>query len=324
MPILVAWRVLSGVGCAGAFNTIFPLLTEFATAEDRARVKRDLGLWWQAGVICLVSGAFLLRHSPWQALSLLFAPALLVGASLLDVPESPRWLAARGRTDEAMRQLQSLAVANTGSEASDAALSADVADAPAGLPSLFARGQAAVTLGVTLMVLVASGTYYGLAFAPGAATGVSDVYASQLLATLVELPSVVAVAPLADRLGRKRAISLLFLVTAAALAALAALATVPDTARWAGHARLVCLLLGRCAGQGAGVLKWVVAAEAFPTSCRATGLAWVAAAGQLGGFLAPRAFGVLSQPLLAFAAALLALPLLVHVALPETGGRQLS
>ena len=47
----------------------------------------------------------------------------------------------------------------------------------------------------------------GVTNAPGVATGVDDVYTAQMLATVLELPTVLALAPLADRFGRKAAMA---------------------------------------------------------------------------------------------------------------------
>ena len=60
-----------------------------------------------------------------------------------------------------------------------------------------------------------------------------------------------------------------------------------------------------------------------PTRCRSTGLAWVAAFGQIGGWLAPQTFVVLDSPLTVFALLLAALPVLILFAVPETKGKKL-
>jgi nitrate/nitrite transporter NarK len=96
--------------------------------------------------------------------------------------------------------------------------------------------------------------------------GTASVFATQALATVLEVPALLIVAPLADRLGRRRAISLLFAACAVACAALAALATLDGAAPYAGAATLAALLLGRCTGQAAGTLKWC----ARPPATRAT------------------------------------------------------
>ena len=79
--------------------------------------------------------------------------------------------------------------------------------ADAGFAALFTGDQAVVTFALTAMMFVSSGTYYGVTNAPGVATGVDDVYTAQMLATVLEFPTVLALAPLADRFGRKAAMT---------------------------------------------------------------------------------------------------------------------
>ena len=193
--VLFVGRVLSGVACAGAYNGLYTLLAEFAPPSSRTRVKRDLGLWWQAGVVYLVCCAWLLRAAPWQALCLMYLPSTCMAVWLLSAPESPRFLLISGQPDAAMRALQKVALANVGTAPRDGELSlrppalADGSPATPGRAAAVAgddgwcggiRGlfsepqQARTTLALTVMSLVASGTYYALAFAPGGATGVSD------------------------------------------------------------------------------------------------------------------------------------------------------
>jgi hypothetical protein len=217
--------------------------------DSRARVKRDLGLSWQIGVVLLVAVSYVLRDAPWRALALVFLPSIAAAIALRNVPESPRWLLANGRSDEALDALQHVAETNqraapagspsppltsygllepsdrtdgdgaaatgdsaaadaesdTGGTAASAAadgegtkllgggakpVSAAVRAKPVGLGALFSsKQQATITASLTALSFVSSGTYYGLTFAPGAATGVTDIYAAQLFATLLEVQS---------------------------------------------------------------------------------------------------------------------------------------
>ncbi|KAJ1455525.1 major facilitator superfamily domain-containing protein [Pelagophyceae sp. CCMP2097] len=328
-PLLAA-RALAGAGCAGSFNVIFPLLAEQAPPGKRATLKRDLGLAWNGGVLALVGGAFLLRSRPPRALALLFLPSVAVSFALAGVAESPRFVAQAKGPGAALEPLRKIARANsvtTGSLFRDDAFivpesAVDDARPCAGSGALFRGGRWRLSLALALLNFVASGTYYGLALAPRASS-TAGVFATQALATALEVPALLVVAPLADRLGRRKAVSILFAACAFACAALAALASLDGAAPYAGAATLAALLLGRCTGQAAGTIKWVLNAEAFPTSCRITGLAFVGAAGQLGGWLAPMCFGVLPRPFLAFACALSAMPLLVFACVPETNGKPL-
>ena len=96
--------------------------------------------------------------------------------------ESPRWLAVRGRSVEALALLQEVAKVNTGEARSDLVLAEEprpAGQADAGFAALFTGDQAVVTFALTAMMFVSSGTYYGVTNAPGVATGVDDVYTKE-------------------------------------------------------------------------------------------------------------------------------------------------
>jgi len=330
LPWLLASRILAAAGTWGAFNMIYPINAEFSPPKERAAIKRSMGLTWQCGMVSLVAVAYLLRLFPWQALALAQVPASLLAVFFLvsGLPESPRFLLVRGRQAEALALLRAVASRNgrlhecnhlrlaTTSEV-------DIEDGRGGratptnvLGALLARGQSGRTIALLGLNMVASFTYYGLAFAPVASLG-SDPYLSQLAAALLEIPALLLIAPLANKLGRRPALMSLLAVLAGAHMGLA---TISPSAT---QLRLITVLTGRMAGSALNTLKWVAIVENFPTAIRGAGLAAAGFSGMLGGSFGPLVFSWAPSPFLVLSS--LCLPGLVAIwALPETNGKELD
>ena len=331
LPVLLVGRCISGVCTNGAFNTMYPLLAEFAPSDRRARVKRDLGIVWQIGVAYLVIGAYLLRGYSWHALALLFAPSLLAAGWMHDIPESPRFLVVQDRLCEAVAILETAAKVNGHPPPSlDCELlprrNVDARIAATGalghLQPLFSSGMLPITLGLMATTFVASGTYYGLTFAPGS-TGGGNVYTTQLFSSLLELPATIGAAYLADALGRRSSLAILFGVGALTFLFLGALPFTDRLPESLGWLPMAALLTGRASASAATTLKYVLISESYPTVARSSGIAFLSVFGQLGGWLAPQAFGVVSNPLLVFAALLALVPCVLYSSVPETRGKTL-
>ena len=106
-------RFFVGFFVGGLLNACFVLQVELASPAKRMPTKVLLSLSWVGGSLYLTVVAYLVRNSPWQLIIwyLLPAPALLM-ANLLFMVESPRFLLAQGRQDDACAQLKQLAEVN--------------------------------------------------------------------------------------------------------------------------------------------------------------------------------------------------------------------
>lgn len=326
---LLLARVFASFGTAGAFNVCYPILAEHAPPESRARINQGFGLVWQAGVLYLVFVALLVRRMPWQALSLSLAPGAAVTLWLwAELPESPRFLQAKGRYAEANQSLLELAKANGHGglrlrlvpQGGPEAMAKATFPGGVGLSDLMMRmwapGQASRSLATLLIHFVSSGSYYCLCFAPVVFMR-ANLYVAQLLAAMVEVPAVMAMAPLADHFGRTRSMTGLFALYGFALLALALLPN--GSHNW----HLYALLLARTSGQAHMTLKWVITAETFPTAIRSVGLGLSGICGQLGAVIGPMLFALVPFPFLILS--LLCLPAILCVqALPETSGSRLD
>jgi putative MFS transporter len=103
LGFLIGARFLTGLGLGGMVPIDQALVAEYAPARIRGRVSAMLPLCWPIGIFAAAgAGLLVVPHFGWRWLFALGAlPAVMVFLIRRGVPESPRWLADRGRHDEA-------------------------------------------------------------------------------------------------------------------------------------------------------------------------------------------------------------------------------
>lgn len=110
-PQLVLTCIVMGFGIGGTIPLGFTLLAECTPARHRGMLMVLVGVLSLVGGYVIASGSavLLIDAFGWRSLFLVgVAPLALLPLIAWAVPESPRYLLARGRTDEALRVVERL------------------------------------------------------------------------------------------------------------------------------------------------------------------------------------------------------------------------
>lgn len=104
-PALLVCRLAQGVGIGGEMPVAAAYISELSRAQGRGRYFLLYEMIFPVGLAATGQvGAWLVPIFGWQAILLAGGvPGLIVAFALARLPESPRWLIARGRLDEAER-----------------------------------------------------------------------------------------------------------------------------------------------------------------------------------------------------------------------------
>ncbi|WP_431903723.1 MFS transporter [Amycolatopsis thermoflava] len=277
-------RFFTGIGVGALVATVGALVAEFAPAGRRNRLNAIVYSGVPAGGVLASLLAIVLADAVgWRGLFWVGAlPILLVlPLAVVKLPESAKWLAARGRVDEARAV----------SERTGVPL---VAEPPVtdrvGFPALASRALAWPTALLGLMSFAGLLLTYGLnTWLPKimADNGYGKSYSLTFLLVL-NLGAIIGgmLASLwADRAGAKRVV-----VTTFVLAALT-LALLPLDLPLAGL--LLAVAVAGVGTIGTQVLIYGLVSNYYPTRARAAGVAWCAGFGRLGGIVGPVIGGLL-------------------------------
>jgi putative MFS transporter len=276
--------LMMGMSAGGMLPTVYSLMSESMPADKRGwLIVLQSGLGTALGYLAASGAATLLApHYSWRVLWLIGAPTgLLLLVLSRWIPESPRFLLAAGRTEEARAVMARYGITEV-----PAALS-DTVTAHTSARTLFHSPLVSRTVPILLYGLswgVINWTF--ITFLPTllqkSETGVA---ASGLLfrAELFALPTAVLVAALYARWSSKATLLLCAGVTFLALVTFPVLGAVGD-----GQGVLVVLLvvmLSSANGMIAALAPYVT--EVYPTDVRATASGLAAAASKIGGLFGP-------------------------------------
>jgi sugar porter (SP) family MFS transporter len=331
---LILWRVVGGIG-VGMASVIAPTyIAEVSPAHVRGRLGSMqqlaivLGIFsslladaWLANTAGGASQPLWLGLDAWRWMFLIAVlPALIYGALVFGVPESPRHLVAKGRMDDAKQVLRDVLDLRN-----EAALDAKVADIRDSLrleyrPRLSdLRGprmglMPIVWVGILLSVFqqfvgINVIFYYSSTLWHSVGFSESDAFSITVATSIVNvLVTLVAIA-LVDKVGRK---PLLLVGSAGMAVTLGLMAVAFANAQGAGAALslpapwgMVALVAANlyvvCFGLSWGPMVWVLLGEMFPNRIRAIALAVAASAQWLANFVITATFPNLAEFGLTFA-----------------------
>ncbi|MCL4329426.1 MAG: MFS transporter [Candidatus Thermoplasmatota archaeon] len=327
---LFIFRFLMGIGIGGDYPVSSTILSEFAPKMNRGKILMLMvGFYWvgilvSAGISYALIQAFGLDY--WRYLfvisGLIAVPVILFR---FEIPETPRWLRSKGRSEEAIMSMDKIGSSESvpssrktpegllSSMPRNVALSAffvftawflfDLASYPVGfyLPSVLFQ-QLGFQSNVTLVQILLELSVFGAIISVGAIIG-------YIIAIII-----------VDRIGRR-------LLTIAGFAAMTILLGIYVVLRLSGGNVVVFYFLFVMMEQWIGAVTLFYPTEIFPTRIRSTMQGTATMVSRIGAILGIFLFPYFSSQYLAFVFALLAClaGLIVSLALaPETTGRTLE
>lgn len=343
--LLVAARILVGIGI-GIETTVAPLyIAEVAPARIRGRMVSfnqlfntvgNLAVFFTAAVIVSVGGEAWGVEQGWRWIfGVGVVPAVLFLALLFLVPESPRWLVRRGRTDNALEVLRRINPSDGDARSQLAEIERTTGAGGEGrLADLFAprlRKALLAGFGVALFQQITGINavfYYAPEIFRDAGLDTSGALSSTVLIGVTLVAATLVSMWIIDRVGRK---ALLVVGATGMTVALTAVGLLfrqerPDTTL------LLVLLLAYVAvfAVSFGTVTYVLISEIFPTRVRGAAASIATFALWGGNFLVSRYFPLLVERLGAsptffvFAGTSLVALVFVLLVVPETRGRSLE
>lgn len=328
---LIVLRFFVGLGLGAELPVASTLMSEFAPARIRGRIIVILESFWAVGwTAAALIGYFVIPGSDdgWRwALALGAVPAVWAIFVRLRMPESVRFLEAKGRHAEAESVVAGLeAAAGVASPAEPVEPAEPATTAARPVVALFGARLRRRTISLWLVWFCVNFAYYGafiwlptLLVAQGFSLVRSFEYT--LIITLAQLPGYAASAWLVEKWGRRVTLAV-FLAGSAVSAGL--FGTAGDVT-----AILVFGALLSFFNLGAWGALYAVTPELYPTRVRGTGAGWAAGFGRLASIVAPLcvpallALGGVALPFGVFAA-VFAVAAVAALTLPDLRGQALE
>ncbi|GFO44109.1 cell envelope integrity inner membrane protein tola [Plakobranchus ocellatus] len=277
---------------------------EFLPLKYRGRVA--LFPFWTFGVAILVGVAYVVPN--WRFLHLACAVFCLPSfACTLVVPESVRWLTVTGRLDDAMEALRKMARLNGKQVPLSARSTLEMiyfkrkeerkdGQSYSYLDLFKSAYLLKCTIVISYMWCTMSLISYGISFGADGLAG--NLYLNILLTNCVEIPALLPVLWMMDRIGRRWTTVLMFSIISAATVA----SLVLSMKGISGNdlvAFCFALVTKMCVDTGWNVIQtW--GTELYPTVTRALGYGVAATSARIGGMLAPFVINLKSRLVLTF------------------------
>ena len=325
---LSAFRFLAGIGL-GAMLVVDPaMLAEYLPPQKRGRFLVVLDLFWPVGLL-LATGLswFFLEQVggdwAWRWLFLAASfPAFLAFVARVSLPESPYFLARKGRGAEAGAVLEQI----TGTPVDAQALVSEP-EPSSSMVELVAPRLRSRTAIILLVWIALNISYYGLFLwlpfvLQDEARFSIDVYLLLALSALSQFPGYAAAIWLVERIGRKPTLALFLLLGGLSVFAFAVSESTPQY--------VAALFFVGFFNLGAWGAVYPYTSELFPTRLRSTAFGLAEGVGKGAAIGGPYLFGALIDATgettwsLTFVALVMAGGAFVTLLGPETRGRALT
>jgi len=307
--IFIFLRFLIAFSVSGVFECGFVLVTEICGPKYRTYFGILTQFPFGCGAALLPVIAYFIRQ--WQNLQLAISvPCVLLGIFYWTIPESPRWLMAEGRFDEAMAILKAGAKRNKKQLPSDdelmemmKSISADEEDKEVVVEVELSTGQKIFkvfdeifvlvktpemrkrTLNIFFSWLIVAMVYYGLSLNSKNLGG--DRYVNGFLSGFVEVPAVVVIIPLLAKLGRVKCYSGTFIAGGICCCLVALVTVVTDKQSWAIALSVAIGIVGKFLISMTFAIAYLYTAELFPTKVRNLAVGLASTFARIGSISAP-------------------------------------
>lgn len=260
-----------------------------ARCAHRGKLVVVLESFWAFGwALAAVVATSLIPTWGWRAGFLVGSlPVLYVLWLRRAVPESPRFLEAVGRYDEAVAVVRSVEKA-CGQGTEPLERSGTQAQPRSGVLALWASAFARRTAMLWTLWFAMVYSYYGIfiwlpSLLVAQGYGLVKSFQYTLIITAAQIPGYFSAALLVDRLGRKPTLALYMLGCAVSAFVFRKAAGPSQILFWG------CLI--SFFNLGAWGVVYTYTPENYPTALRGTGAGWAAGVGRVGGILAPLVVG---------------------------------
>ena len=333
----VVFRFIGGLAI-GASSVLAPVyISEIAPAERRGALTGLFQFNIVFGILLAFASNALVQgladgSDPWRLkLGIAAVPAIVFMVLMFTIPQSPRWLAQRGRREEARASLERVGVTNAAAMLDELERAAADARRNSALRLFSAANRRPIMLAILLaMFNQLSGInailyYLNDIFAAAGFNGWSNdlqavaIGAANLIATVIALRVI-------DRVGRKKLLLIGSVGTAFALAGVATIFGTGHGMSWL-LGMLIMFIAFFAFSQGAVI--WVYLAEIFPTPVRSRGQALGSATHWAMAAILAQTFPMVAAhtralPFVFFSACMVVQFFVVWAVFPETRGVELE
>ena len=311
-PFFLATRIVAGLGTGAESAIVAPFLSEFVARRYRGAFTGSLAGFFSFGfVAAALLGYFVIPLAPnaWRVVMVITAlPIVMLLWWRRALPESPRWLVARGRhakaeaiVAKAEAELMAAGVKleplpETDAAAAEVPIAAERASAFANVKALWSRKLARITTMTWLMWLSITFSYYAFfTWIPSLLVQngmtITRSFSYSLVIYIAQIPGYFSGAWLNEKIGRQATIASYMVL--GGVSALGLALTRSDAGIMASGVLLSFFMNGTYAG------VYAYTPEVFPTDVRATGVGLASSIGRLGAIAAPILVGYV-YPLLGF------------------------
>ncbi len=287
LSVIVASRLLGGIGIGIASNVVPLYISEIAPANIRGRLVTYYQLAITLGILVAyltnallvsfvassLSQSMLIKEIWRSMLGLGAIPAVAFLSGLFTVPESPRWLMLKGRNQDAQQILNAI----NGQEERHVEVATSETTSQGSYKELFAPGmRKALLIGILLPLFsqfsgINAIVYYGPSILSSAGVSLSNSLISQIIFGAANMLFTLFAIWKVDSWGRR---PLYLYGTAGAAITLAATGYCFYTGQTTSVWLLVCVLAFLAFfAFSIGPLKFVIASEIFPNAIRGRALA---------------------------------------------------